>query len=157
MTLRRPIPAPAPPVPPLRVARALPDYRYVPGLHPHPLHGGHGGCGLEPHDSAELAFARGLDLLAHRYPWEAHEALEHAWRRWRESHPDRARVAAGLIQVAACWLRAHAGDRAAAERLLASASDKLHETVLVDVDLEALLRDTRDFLDGGPWPALSVG
>lgn len=130
--------------------RPLPPYRYVPGLQAHPLRGGHGGCGLTPEDDAQIAWDRGLDLLGCRYPWEAHEAFEHAWLQWREVEPVRGEAAAGMAKIGASWLRMHAGDRQAAARLLDRA--RVQIAPLEDPVLNELVAETARFLDGGPWP-----
>jgi len=149
--VRRPIPPPRQAAP-LRVDRPLPAYRYVPGLQVHPLHGGHGGSGLHEHDPPELALQRGLDLLEHRYFWEAHEALEQAWRAWRETEPERAELAAGLIQLSAAWLRRHTGHQRPAERLLSAATARLRGQSVEGLDVEVWLQATREFVASGSWP-----
>lgn len=130
--------------------RALPPWRYVPGLQPHPRLGGHGGAAVRPDDPPEQAWVRGLDLLAHRYPWEAHEAFELAWRAWRGERVVLAEASAGLAKVGACWLRCHAGDTRAAERLIDRAGAQV--APLGDPSLDALIRQTRAFVEGADWP-----
>lgn len=145
-----PIPPPDPrALPPLRVDRPLPVRRYVPGLGPHPRHLSQD----HPDDDAATALQRGLDLLAHRFPWEAHESLERAWLCWRDSDPARAALCTGLIKVAAAWLRTHAGHRRAAERLVDRArSDLSTAAQITGWDFSALLTLTEAFAAGGPWP-----
>lgn len=154
--MRRPIPAPADP-PPLQVALPLPAYRYVPGLQTHPLHGGHGGHGLPTDAPGELAFTRGLDLLAHRYPWEAHEALEVAWHRWRADGDPRTSLASGLIKLAAALLQIHNQKPRPAKILLARATEELEPFGRGAIPVGALLAAAHDFLEGGPWPEWPSG
>lgn len=94
----------------------LPRYRYVLGLHPHPLRdpGGHGvsGAGLP----RELGWQFAIDLFNARYFWEAHEGWEPLWRAAPEGSP-RKDTLKGLIQVAGCLLVLHLRRRAAALRL----------------------------------------
>lgn len=138
---------------PRRVARPLPPHPYVPGRGPHPLRaGGHGGAGLFPNDPPELALARGLDLLAHHFPWEAHEAFEHAWRAWPPDDPRR-RGAAGLVKIGAAQLKGLVGATRPARRLLEGAARDLEAGVVPDdVPWRALLRGTAAWVDGGAWP-----
>ncbi len=149
--MSRPIPPPPRP-PPLRVDLPLPPSRYVPGQGVHPLRGGHGGCGLPPEAPPDLAVARGLDLLDHRFPWEAHEALEQAWRAWPATDPRRT-GAAGLVKVGACWLKHWMGATRVARHLLVAAERDLRTGIVPhDVRVGRLLAESRAFLDGGPWP-----
>lgn len=149
-------PLPAPVVsPPRRVALPWPAYRFVPGLQPHPLRdpAGHGGAGLPADASIELAVARGLDLLAAHYVWEAHEALEHGWRSAGE--PTRTTLA-GLIKLCATVLRAHLGDARASRHLLRRARDQLAAAPAPEIaGLSDCLDQIEAFCDGGAFPDLS--
>lgn len=144
-------PPPAPP--PLRLDLPLPAWRYVPGQGPHPLReGGHGGCGLPEDAPVHEAMLRGLDLLAHRFPWEAHEAFEHAWRQL--PHGSGARQAtAGLVKLCAALLRSWCGDPAAARRLVERATADLDAGAPPSIgDARPLLEQVRAFVEGGAWP-----
>ena len=126
----------------------MPAYRYVPGLQAHPREARHGGSGLHPEDPPDFAVLRGLELLAHRFPWAAHEAFEHAWLAFRATGDPRAEVAAGLAKVAAAWLRTHAAHERAARRLLARAAEQLEG----HPEHAELLTVSRRFVDTGVWP-----
>jgi len=168
-----PIPPPQPP-PPLRLPdQPLPPYRFVPGSNPHPLRhpAGHsftppaeGGATrwhqpkIDP-DSPEAArvYLRGLDLFDHRYPWEAHEALEEVWAVLPRDDPRRA-LCQGLIQVAASLLKRHQGHLAGARRLRAKGMDKLRRASAARPgpglpDLIARL----ERLEPEEWPLISRG
>ena len=98
---------------------ALPPYRHVPGLTPHPLKhpGGHSYSGSIWQDPVQPAFdpgqwqesrpyLLGVDLFNQAYLWEAHEAWEEVWNAVdRGSMP--ARMIQGMIQVAASLLKLH--------------------------------------------------
>lgn len=150
----RPIPAPDPP-PARRVNTALPDYRYVPGLNPHPFRhqGGHlytdGSAPAEalwnpdqPWDRDER-YLYALDLFDQRYWWEAHEAWEALWH---SATPGTSihTLLQGLIQLSAHRLKQHMGQDAG--RLRAAAHRRLDEVRTAEgspwrgVDLEALLK-----------------
>lgn len=165
----RPIPAPEPP-PPLRVEGwPLPPYRYVPGLHPHPFRhpGGHmftgGAAPTEaPWDPAtpweqDRRYLRALDLFDHRYPWEAHEALEVLWRSAPRAEP-LSELLQGLIQLSAALLKRHLGQELPAERLLEAAERRLLGVTAVrgerwrGVAIGALLKAARRFDGRDGWP-----
>ena len=67
----------------------FPNYRYIPGIHPHPINSpeGHSFGAEEPEidswDSDEWAenedYLFGVDLYNYHYYWEAHEAWEGLW------------------------------------------------------------------------------
>lgn len=128
---------PPDPAPPLLVPDwPLPRYRYVPGLNPHPFRhaDGHqytdGSAPAEqPWDPAtpwteDRRYLRGLDLLNHRFLWEAHEALEALWHFAPRGSAD-AELLQGLIQVGAGLLKRHMGEGRAADRLLTRAEARL--------------------------------
>jgi len=98
---------------------ALPPYRHVPGLTPHPLKhlGGHsygGGIWQSPEQlefdpeqwRESRSYLLGVDLFNRAYLWEAHEAWEEVWNAVeRGSMPGR--MVQGMIQVAAALLKLH--------------------------------------------------
>lgn len=162
------IPAPRP-APPRLTPRPLPAYRYVPGLQPHPFRHaeGHLWCGggapeVAPWTPAarwqdDEAWLWGLELLAQRYWWEAHEALEGLWHR---SHGDPAlrRGTQGLILAAAALLKHHLGQPRPAQRLAARAAVQLAELGAPGTGLwrgvlvEALVGGVQRRVGGGPAP-----
>lgn len=132
----REIPPPEPPPARLLPDWPLPAYRYVPGLNPHPFRhpGGHQYTGgdaptEQPWDPAtpwrgDRRWLRGLDLLNHRYLWEAHEGLEALWHFAPRGGAD-AELLQGLIQLGAGALKRHMDEPRAAERLLERAGQRL--------------------------------
>lgn len=117
-------------------ADALPAYRFLPGLTPHPLtdSGGHslgrGHGAVETMPPAEWAgngpYLFGCDLYNRGYWWEAHEAWEALWQGTRlriargEAEPDEVRqhrFLQGLIQAANAQLKLALGRVQAVSRL----------------------------------------
>jgi hypothetical protein len=96
----------------------FPPYRFVSGLHPHPVrdpkghsYGQAGKEDLVPDD----AFRRGIDLYHAGYLWEAHEAWEGLWK--ASTDPVDRDFLQGLIQLAAALIKAHEGHTRGAQRL----------------------------------------
>ncbi len=116
--------------------RALPAYRFVPGLHPHPIRDprGHRYRAVRPKvhpfwtpDQWKTleAYLRGVDLFNRFYFWEAHEVWEALWK----SHPpqaDPARLIQGLINIAASLLKLHMQEAPSSQKLWRAASDRLN-------------------------------
>lgn len=116
--------------------RSLPPYRFVPGLHPHPIRDprGHSHRAVRaqvhpfwtPDEWKSLeAYLRGVDLFNRFYFWEAHEAWEALWK----SHPpqaDPARFIQGLINTAASLLKLHMQEVPSSQKLWRAASDQLN-------------------------------
>lgn len=122
--------------------RPLPAYRYVPGLHPHPVRDPRGHSyqpvpALNRHAPWTIDEWRtlddwlyGVDLFNRFYFWEAHEAWEGLWAAAeRETAP--ALVLQGLIQIAAALLKIHMGVISGARVLSAAGLDKLHRGAAV--------------------------
>lgn len=115
--------------------RTLPAYRFVPGLHPHPIRDprGHSRRAVRsqvhpfwtPDQWKTLeAYLRGVDLFNRFYFWEAHETWEALWK----SHPpqaDPARFIQGLINIAASLLKLHMQQIPSSQKLWRAASDQL--------------------------------
>lgn len=167
-----PIPPPPTP-PPLRLPdRALPPYRYIPGLNPHPFRhpDGHlytdGGVPAEaPWDAAaawtdDLEYLRGMDLFDHRFYWEAHEAWEAIWHQVDREAP-YAVLLQGLIQAGAFALKHHMGHDRGAARLLAASAGRLMSVsesrgpLWRGLDLPETASRLRAFAAGGDWPLLA--
>jgi hypothetical protein len=116
--------------------RTLPIYRFVPGLHPHPIRDtkGHSHRVVRtqvhpfwtPDQWRTLeAYLRGVDLFNRFYFWEAHEVWEALWK----SHPpqaDPARLIQGLINIAASLLKLHMQETPSSQKLWRAASDQLN-------------------------------
>jgi hypothetical protein len=115
-------------------ARALPPYRHVPGLSPHPTMDPAGHSYGHPEPQLEASppeawrsneeYLFGVDLFNRRYYWEAHEAWESVWHTC-----DKARTQGlflqGLIQLSAALLRWHMGSEAGTRKLHTAALEKL--------------------------------
>jgi hypothetical protein len=104
---------------------ALPAYRHVPGVTPHPERDEKGhlyglslsiGAGVTAQNwKQNRAYLRGVDLYHQGYLWESHEAWE---RPWREAEPDslEANLLQALILNSAALLKIHAGTTAGARK-----------------------------------------
>lgn len=169
-----PPPLAAPPDPPPRGTDvALPPYRHVPGLTPHPvkhpaghLHGvpapvGPTGCTSLPESWRDCtAYLYGADLFNHAYLWEAHEAWEAAWNAaGHETLPGL--FLQGLVQVAAALLQHHrrilrgaAANLAKAERRLDEVQRAAPPGPYMGLDLAPWRAAVHDFLHGpdAPYP-----
>lgn len=114
--------------------RALPRYRHVPGLTPHPVThpDGHSYGLVEetislagvdlPRDWRSCAeYLEGIDLFNRAFFWEAHEAWEAVWLA-AGTDTVVGRYLQGLIQAAAALLKQHVAMRVGAMNLLAKSS-----------------------------------
>ena len=103
----------------------FPPYRFVSGLHPHPVRDPEGhSYGKEEVDLLpDDAFARGIDLYHAGYLWEAHEAWEGLWKASKD--PVQKDFLQGLIQLAASLLKRHVGEERGAHRLAEAARERL--------------------------------
>jgi len=141
--------APDRPAPRYCSDRPFPAYRYVPGLHPHPLRD-RDGHSFQPqprqirHAPWEASAWRtladwlfGVDLFNAFFFWEAHESWEGLWAaKPRDRVP--ARMLQGLIQVAAALLKIHLGSLLGAAALSREGLDKLAESAAVSPSLLGL-------------------
>lgn len=150
---------------------ALPAYRYVPGVHPHPFRkeGGHMYTGGDAPEHApwqpvepwqqDRIWLRGLDLFDHRFYWESHESFEAVWHELERGSTLHT-LSQGLIQAAAFVLKQHMGQERGARYLLQRATEKLERvaaevgSVHRGVDIPALLGSLQAFKEGGDWPRL---
>lgn len=153
--------------------RALPAYRFVPGLLPHPIRdpGGHSyrsvRSQVHPFWSPDQwraleAYLRGVDLFNRFYFWEAHEVWEALWK----SHPpqtDPARLIQGLINLAASLLKLHMQEASSSQKLWRAASGQLNpfrDRHWMGVDVVQLRKKVDDYLrpiDQGKIPLLGSG
>lgn len=144
--------------------RALPAYRYVPGLNPHPFRhpAGHSWVGgaappAPVWDGGRLEVDWGLELFAHRHYWECHEHYEGLWRQVPRDSVESAWFQ-GFVQAAAAVLQRHVGEERAALSLLAAATPRLRRaagrSLAPDLDLEALLRELEGLREGVVYPRL---
>ncbi len=117
--------------------RALPAYRFVPGVGlPHPINdpNGHSYEGGQPPAwpgpwepdgwARNVDYLYGIDLYNQAFWWEAHEAWEGLWQVTDKEGPP-ALFLQGLIQVAAALLKAFMGSAEGAARLSTSGEAKL--------------------------------
>jgi len=129
--------------------RPLPAYRYVPGLHPHPIRDSRGHSyqpvlTLNRHAPWSAAEWRtlddwlyGVDLFNRFYFWEAHEAWEGLWAvAERDGAPSL--LLQGLIQIAAALLKTHMGVLAGAHSLSGEGVAKLRRAAAVQPRLLGL-------------------
>ncbi len=153
--------------------RALPAYRFVPGLLPHPIRdpGGHSyrsvRSQVHPFWSPDQwraieAYLRGVDLFNRFYFWEAHEVWEALWK----SHPpqtDPARLIQGLINLAASLLKLHMQEASSSRKLWRAASEQLtpfRDRHWMGIDVVRLRKEADDYLrpiDQGKIPILGSG
>ncbi|GMU22974.1 MAG: hypothetical protein AMXMBFR13_30580 [Phycisphaerae bacterium] len=145
---------------PLRYTqRPFPPYRYVPGLHPHPVAhpdghsfhpaGSHPPAGplLEPQRWREMEdYLYGIDLYNGGYWWEAHEAWEGLWQQTdkagRQGH-----FLQGIIQVSAAHLKRHVGQPEGVRRLLGRARGHLAAVLAEDPSAAFMGVQVADFLN----------
>ncbi len=137
--------------------RPFPAYRFVPGLHPHPVRhpAGH-SYAATARDTRHAAWdpARwrtvidwlaGVDRFNAFYFWEAHESWEGLWAAQpRASTP--ARLLQGLIQIAAALLKIHLGSPQGAASLSQDGLQKLDASAcqtptLLGLDLRTTASD----------------
>jgi len=134
--------------------RALPAYRYVPGVRPHPTRdpAGHSYRSTPPPprhtpwDPEEWRtlddWLYGVDLFNRFYFWEAHEAWEGLWAAVERGSPP-SMLLQGLIQITAALLKTHMGALSAARTLSREGLDKLRHAAatrprLLGLDLRPL-------------------
>ena len=137
-------------------AQPLPAYRYVPGVHPHPLRdpSGHSyevvraarsHTPWSPESWRQLEdWLYGIDLFNWFYFWEAHEAWEELWASAPTETP-QAQLLQGLIQIAAALLKTHMRVPAGARRLSAQGMQKLQcaaavQHALLGLDLDDVVQ-----------------
>lgn len=158
-----------PPGPPDRLSRRpFPPYRYVPGLHPHPVAhpdghsfnpaGEHPAAGplLPPEEWRESEdYLYGIDLYNHGYWWEAHEAWEGLWQQ-TDKRGTQGHFLQGLIQLSAAHLKRHMGQDEGMRRLLERACEHLQAAQaalppappFMGVDIRGHLQRTREYFAG---------
>ncbi|GMV94186.1 MAG: hypothetical protein AMXMBFR82_39640 [Candidatus Hydrogenedentota bacterium] len=134
--------------------RALPPYRHVPGLTPHPVndlrghsYGGDALLGFGPPWESCEAFLYGIDLYHQGYLWESHEAWEPLWRALGRSSMEGCVVQA-LIRNSAALLKAHLENWRGTDRH-SRAAFALLGTVLAQrgAGCRILRMDVMDFMD----------
>jgi predicted metal-dependent hydrolase len=86
-----------------------------------PLRAREKGCG-DVSEHVRASYERGLALLREQAFFEAHEALEEAWR---AAAPEERDFFQGLVHVAVAWYQAGRGNRVGCERQLEKAQRRL--------------------------------
>ncbi len=141
------LPAPARPLP-RYTARALPPYRHVPGMTPHPTRDPRGHSYEQPRPAERAAWrARdwaaledwlyGIDLFNAHFFWEAHEAWERLWAAAEPTAPEGLALQ-GLLQVAAALLKVHTRALLGAVSLAAGGLENLRRAAAVRPELMGL-------------------
>jgi uncharacterized protein len=129
--------------------RPFPAYRYVPGIHPHPIRHP-SGHSYEPmpalnrhapwsvEEWRELdTWLFGVDLFNWFYFWEAHEAWEGLWAAVERESP-AGLMLQGLIQIAAALLKTHMGVVLGARSLSTEGLNNLHRAAMIHAGLLGL-------------------
>ena len=101
------------------------------------------------------AYNLGLAHLRAGRFFEAHEALEHAWR---AAAPDERDFYQGLVHVAVAWYQAGRGRTIGAERQLAKALRRLeaYEPSHRGVDVASVRRQAAEALASGAFPPVRI-
>jgi hypothetical protein len=151
---------------------ALPRYRFVGGLHPHPRTDPAGSLFGAPAHAPGLAPERwredrswlaGVDLYHAGYLWEAHEAWEACF--FAATDPAHRALVQALIQLAAALIQEYKGRARGVALLVAEVRRKLARVAaavpddgrLAGLDPRRLLADVdRHFAAGGPPPRLEL-
>ncbi|MBI3802530.1 MAG: DUF309 domain-containing protein [Nitrospirae bacterium] len=153
--------------------RSLPSYRFVPGVHPHPIRNPLGHSYREiraqrhppwlPEEWKTLeAYLRGVDLFNRFYFWEAHEGWEALWKSHRPD-ADPARFIQGLINLAASLLKLHMRQLPSSLKLWRAAAgqlDPFRDQEQMGIDVDTLLREVDHYLlpmEQGILPELGSG
>ncbi len=114
--------------------KALPKYRYVPSVTPHPVIDPEGHSYKKPEEKATALpadkwmqnepYLYGIDLFNHGYWWEAHEAWESVWLTTQKT--DLMGVfLQGLIQFSAALLKLSEGSKKGFDNLLKESQKKI--------------------------------
>ncbi len=140
---------------------ALPAYRFVPRVQPHPTADPRGHSYERAPRFPALAvdgyrwwnspgYLYGCDLYNRGFWWEAHEAWEAIWHLADRGSPERAALQ-GLIQLANCHLKLHMGRLNAVARLTRSygrhfdRAASLIRAPFLGLDVPALRRRADDY------------
>jgi len=165
----------APGAPRLAPDLEFPAYRFVSGLHPHPVRdpGGHshGAPAPEPRavDPARWGacadYLAGIDLFNAGFLWEAHERWEGLWK--ASSDPLQRELLQGLVQLAAALIKVHLEERRGARGLAQAALERLRRVRdaaagerSMGLDCGALVAAVEGCFDpvlrGAPWSRDSI-
>jgi hypothetical protein len=159
-------PIPAPIISPILrlVDQKLPEYRYVPGIFPHPSKHENGHSFQREEDwlwkpnlpwREDRGWLRGMDLFDYRYFWEAHEIWETAWK---QSFGIEKLILQGMILASASLLQRHMNrERIAHNSWMKSKTLLLrvfHEQYNKGILLSEFIDDMDRELSLGGWPLI---
>lgn len=147
---------------------ALPPYRYVPGVAPHPTAHPEGHSYGQAEVDAQYfppecwfedeVYRAGVDLFNRGYYWEAHEMWEAVWRGCDKSSTQGLFVQ-GLIQISAALLRWHMGTERGTRKLYEEGREKLQLGLqespqgYLGIPIATWLRDLEEIFAGLlEWP-----
>jgi hypothetical protein len=151
---------------------ALPSYRFVGGLHPHPRTHPRGSLYGHPQAVPGLPAERwredtswlfGIDLYHQGFLWEAHEQWEAVF--FAAQDATHRLLVQALIQLAAALIQEHKGRARGVEILVAEVRRKLGRVVaalpagarLAGLDPRRVVQDVeRHFDESGPAPRLEL-
>lgn len=139
-------------------SRALPGYRFVPGVTPHPRRHPDGHSYGQPEPTLSLptpdgwqaneAYLYGVDLYNCAFWWECHEVFEGFWRAAPKTVEGCFFQA--LIHVAAANLKIDMNSPASADRLSLAALERFHmlPQKYMGIDIGCFARDVRAYVIG---------
>jgi hypothetical protein len=137
----------------------LPSRKYIPGLGIHPDKHPHGSHVPDlPRDEVRFTenswqrsrrYLYGIDLFNAGFWWEAHEVMEELWIQCGRT-TQVARFLQGIIQVSAALLKYSISNPRGARRLKMRAQEKLelHSGVFLGIDVDELVSQVAEFIDG---------
>ena len=146
--------------------KLFPEYRYVPGIHPHPMRDEEGhSFGIEEGKIESWSvdkwkrneeYLYGVDLYNNHYYWESHEAWEGLWRAVKP-HSKPHKFLQGLIKLSASILKIRMAkqvsmDLVGAQRLAKSGFELLKPIkndgeIYMGVELESHLKKMEKYLE----------
>ena len=144
----------------------FPIYRYVPGIHPHPMRDKEGhSFGIEENEIEKWSvenwkdnqeYLYGIDLYNNHYYWESHEAWEGLWRAVKP-HSKPHKFLQGLIKLSASVLKIRMAkqvpmDIVGAQRLAKSGFELLEsikndDEIYMGVNLKSHLEKMKRYLE----------
>lgn len=128
----------SPDSPPPRLSnRALPPYRYIPGINAHPVRDPAGHSYGREHVPLQFSppeawrqnqeYLFGIDLYNAAFWWESHEAWEEVWHTTDKDAP-HGQFLQGLIQVSAAFIKWHLMQREGLVKLFRLGQSRLEFT-----------------------------
>jgi len=146
--------------------KTFPDYRYVPGINPHPTRDEEGhSFGIEEGEIESWSvdeweeneeYLYGIDLYNNHYYWESHEAWEGLWRAVKP-HSNPHKFTQGLIKLSASILKIRMAkqvpmDLVGAQRLAKSGFALLepvkeYKKIYMGVEIQTHLKRMKKYLE----------